>query len=91
MRVKRKRGKEYWYAPYNVYYKKVTSKDMKAKAREAEHLKLLNVFVIISFSYCWYILYEVPNDVGKMTIKVYTSHILPLIKEDLQREGLTLC
>jgi hypothetical protein len=28
---------------------------------------------------------------GKMTKKVYTSHILPLIREDLEREGLTLC
>jgi hypothetical protein len=26
-----------------------------------------------------------------MTTKVYTSHILSLIKEDLEREGLTLC
>jgi transposase len=26
-----------------------------------------------------------------MTTKVYTSHILPLVKEDLQKEDLTLC
>jgi hypothetical protein len=26
-----------------------------------------------------------------MTTKVYISHILPLIREDLEREGLTLC
>jgi hypothetical protein len=26
-----------------------------------------------------------------MITKVYSSHILPLIKEDLEREGLTLC
>ena len=89
--MKRKRGKEYRYAPYNVHRKKVTSKDTKAKARETEHLKLLNVFVIIGFNYRRCIPYEVPNDVGKMTTKVYTTHILPLIKEDLQRGDLTLC
>jgi hypothetical protein len=71
-RVKRKRGKEYRYRLYNVHRKKVTSKDIKAKARETEHLKLLNVFVIIGFNYRKCILYKVPNDVGKITIKVYT-------------------
>ena len=91
LRVKRKRGKEYRYAPYNVHRKKHTSKDTKAKARETEHLKLLNVFVIIGFNYRRYIPYEVPNNVGKMTTKVYTQHILPLIREDLRREDLTLC
>lgn len=90
-RIKRKRGKEYRYKPYNVHRKKVTSKDTKAKAREEEHLKLLNVFVIIGFNFRRLIPYKVPNEVGKMTTKVYTSHILPLIKEDLEREGLTLC
>jgi DDE superfamily endonuclease len=91
MRVKRKRGKEYRYAPYNVHRKKITFKDTEAKAREAEHLKLLNIFVIIGFNYRRCIPYEVPNDVGKMTTKVYTSHILPLIKDDILREDLTLC
>jgi hypothetical protein len=50
-RVKRKIRKEYRYRHYNVHRKKVTLKDIKAKAREEEHLKLLNVFVIISFNY----------------------------------------
>jgi hypothetical protein len=90
-RIKRKRGKKWRYKPYNVHRKKVTSKDTKAKAREEEHLKLLNVFVIIGFNYKKLIPYEVPNDVGKMTTEVYTRVILPLIKEDLKREGLTLC
>jgi hypothetical protein len=67
------------------------SKDTKAKAREEDHLKLLNVFVIIGFNFRRLIPYKVPNEVGKMTTKVYTSHILPLVKEDLEREGLTLC
>ena len=26
-----------------------------------------------------------------MTTKVYTSHILPSVKEELKRDGLTLC
>jgi hypothetical protein len=90
-RIKRKKGKEYRYKPYNVHCKKVTSKDTKAKAREEDHLKLLNVFVIIGFNFRRLIPYKVPNEVGKMTTKVYTSHILPLVKEDLEREGLTLC
>ena len=90
-RIKRKRGKKWRYKLYNVHCKKVTLKDTKAKAREEEHLKLLNIFVIIGFNYKKLILYEVPNDVGKMTTEVYTGVILPLIKEDLKREGLTLC
>jgi hypothetical protein len=56
-----------------------------------EHLKLLNVFVIIGFNYRKLIPYEVPNSIGKMTIAVYTQVILPTIREDLEREGLTLC
>ena len=31
------------------------------------------------------------NNVGKMTTMVYIKVILPAIKEDLEREGLTLC
>jgi hypothetical protein len=91
LKIKRKKGKEWRYKPYNVHRKKVTSKDTKAKAREEEHLKLLNVFVLIGFNIRKLIPYEVPNTVGKMTTKVYTEVILPQIKEDLIREGLTLC
>ncbi|KAH7342929.1 hypothetical protein BKA65DRAFT_538110 [Rhexocercosporidium sp. MPI-PUGE-AT-0058] len=46
-RVKRRRGKESREKACNVYMKKVTSKDTKAKAREKEHLPLINVFMII--------------------------------------------
>jgi hypothetical protein len=91
IRVKRKKGKEWRYRPYNVYRKPVTSKEVKAKAREEEHLKLLNVFVIIGFNYKRLIPYDVPNEVGKMITNVYTSQILPIVKENLEREGLTLC
>jgi hypothetical protein len=90
-RIKRKRGKEWRYKLYNVHCKKVTSKDTKAKAQEEEHLKLLNVFVIIGYNYQKLILYKVSNEVGKMTTKVYTEVILPAVKEDLEREELTLC
>ncbi|KAE9380926.1 hypothetical protein N431DRAFT_523394, partial [Stipitochalara longipes BDJ] len=90
-RLKRKEGREWRYKPYNVHWKKVTSKDTKAKAREEEHLKLLNVFVVIGFNYKRLISYEVDNGVGKMTTIVYTSQILPALKADLIREGLTLC
>ena len=90
-RIKRKEGKEWRYKPYNVHRKKVTSKDTKAKAKEEDHLKLLNVFVVMGYNYRRVIPYEVDNSVGKMTTKVYTTYILPAIKEDLKREGLTLC
>jgi hypothetical protein len=35
--------------------------------------------------------YIVPNAVGKMTTKVYTEVVLPLLKEDLWKNNLTLC
>jgi hypothetical protein len=69
--------------PYNIYRKKVISKDTKTKAREKDYLKLLNVFVVIKYNYYRMILYIVPNRVGKMTIEIYTEHILPTIFPDL--------
>lgn len=39
--------------------KKVTTKDIKAKAREEEHLPLVNIFVVIGHNYKRMILYEV--------------------------------
>ena len=54
-------------------------------------MPLLNVFVIIGYDYKRMIPYEVPsNSVGKMTTKVYTQEILPVIKDDLLSCGLTL-
>ena len=81
--MKRRRGKEYRDKPWNVHRKKVTSKDTKAKAREDQPLKLLNVFVVIGYNYRRVIPYEVPNKVGKMTTKVYTEIILPQIVQEL--------
>jgi len=66
-------------------------KDIKVKAREEEHLKLLNVFVVIGYNWRKIIPYEVPNKVGKMTIKVYTEVILLGLLEELKEQGLTLC
>ena len=89
--VKRRRGRESREKRSNVHFKKVTSKDTKAKAREEEHLLLLNVFIVIGHNYKKMIPYEVPgNSVGKMTTKVYTQEILPAIKDDLLSQGLTL-
>ena len=48
--MKRRRGKTARYKPTNVHRKKVTSKDIKAKAREAEPLKLLNISVAIRYN-----------------------------------------
>jgi DDE superfamily endonuclease len=88
--IKQKIGPRYRYMPYNMHRKKVTSKDTKAKAREKDHLKLLNVFVVIGYNYRRMIPYIVPNRVGKMTTEIYTEHILPTILPDLQKRGLTL-
>ena len=90
-RLKRRSGKEHRYAPYNVHRKKDTSKDTKAKAREEEHLELLNVFCVIGYNWKKFIPYEVPNSVGKMTTEVYTTVILPTIRDELLCQGLTLC
>jgi hypothetical protein len=74
-----------------VYRKKVFSKDIKAKIRENEHLKLLNVYVVLGRDYKRIIPYFVPNRVSKMIIKVYTEVILPQILLDLLSKGLILC
>ena len=89
-RIKRRQGREHRDKPWNVHRKKVTSKDTKAKAREEEALKLLNVFVVISYNYRKIVPYKVPNNVGKITTKVYTEVILPAILNDLLDRGLTL-
>ena len=73
--IKCRHGKEYRDKPWNVHKKKVTSKDTKAKVREEQPLKLLNVFVVIGYNYKRIITYEVLNKVGKMTTKVYTEVI----------------
>jgi len=82
-RMKRRRGKAARYKPTNVHRKKVTSKDTKAKAREEEPLKLLNISVAIGYNWRKLVHYIVPNTVGKMTTKVYIEVVLPLLKEDL--------
>jgi hypothetical protein len=56
---------------------------MKAKSREEQPLKLLNIFVVVRYSCKRIIMYKVPNKVGKMTAKVYTEVILPQIVQDL--------
>jgi hypothetical protein len=83
-RVKQRRGRASREKACNVYKKKVTTKDTKAKAQEEVYLKLLNVFVVIGYNYKKMIPYEIPgNSVGKITTKVYTQEILPAIKDDL--------
>lgn len=90
-KIKRRRGKRSRIRPCNVHRKPITTKDTRAKAREKNHLKLLNVFVAIGYNYRRVITYEVPNKVGKMTSDVYIRTILPTIQGDLIRLGLTLC
>ncbi|CZR68709.1 uncharacterized protein PAC_18608 [Phialocephala subalpina] len=86
-RIKRRRGRKSRDKASNVHRKKVTSKDTKAKAREEDYLKLINVFCIVGKNYRRAIAYEVPNSVGKMTSKVYID-ILDQLRGDLQ--GITL-
>lgn len=69
----------------------MTSKDIKAKAREEEHLPLLNVYVVIGYNFKLVLPYSVPNKVGKMTTKYYTEQILPRLLLELTSRGLTLC
>jgi hypothetical protein len=52
---------------------------------------LLDIFVVIGYNYRKVLAYTVPNEVGKMTTKVYTESILPQLVQDLQSQGLTLC
>jgi hypothetical protein len=89
--TKRIKRKKYRYKPKNVHQKKVTGKDTKAKAREKEHLKLLNVFVVIGYNWRKIIPYQVPNEIRKMTIKVYIETILLQLLDKLRDQGLTLC
>lgn len=90
-KIKRKMGPKYKYKKENVYRKKVSSKDVKAKARENEHLKLLHVYLVLGLGYRKIIPYKVDNGVGKMTTKVYTEHVLLQLLNDLKSRGLTLC
>jgi hypothetical protein len=81
-RIKRKREKKHRYTPENIHRKKVISKDTKAKAKEEDHLELVNIFVVIRYNYRKIIPYKMPNTIGKMTTKVYTKDILPQLLED---------
>lgn len=72
-RVKRPRGKESREKAINIYKKKTTLKDIKAKACKEEHVPLLNVFVVIRYNYKRMILYKIlSNSVRKITTKFYT-------------------
>ena len=76
-RIKRRLGTRHLLD--NVHRKKVTSKDEKAKARKESYLKMLHIFVVIGWDWRCFIPYKVPNNVGKMTAKVYTEVILPTL------------
>lgn len=90
--VKRPATKEYRFHRMNVQLKEgITSKEEKEKARQDEHIPLVNIFVVIGFNFKKTIRYEVPNRVGKMTTKPYIE-ILKALQADpeWQRQGLTL-
>ncbi|KAF8862050.1 hypothetical protein BDZ45DRAFT_671357 [Acephala macrosclerotiorum] len=70
-RIKRKKDRKHRDNLVNAHRKKVTSKNTKTKAREKNAFKLINVFVIVEINYWRSIAYEVSNEVGKMTSKVY--------------------
>jgi hypothetical protein len=75
---------------YNIYRKKIISKDTKTKTRKKDYLKFLNIFIVIKYNYYRMILYIIPNKVGKITIEIYIEYILLIIFLDLQKKDLTL-
>jgi hypothetical protein len=81
-RVKRPIGKKWRYWKHNVHRKKMTAKDTKAKAREPDHLPLLNIFVVVGPDYRRFIPYDIGSPNGKMTTKVYLE-LLKQLKPDL--------
>jgi hypothetical protein len=90
--VKRPATREYRWHEMNVQLKDgITSKEEKEKARQGEHIPLVNIFVIIGFNFKKTIRYKVDNDVGKMTTIPYIQ-ILETLKSDVewQRQGLIL-
>ena len=76
----------------NVQLKKgVTSKEEKEKAHQEEHLKIVHIFVIISFNFKKTIQYEVDNNVGKMKQSEYLRILVELRNDaEWQQQGLTL-
>lgn len=85
--VKRKKGRKYQDKPMNCHRKEMPSKEVKKKAREEEHLKIIHVFCLVGKDYRRVLPYTVPNEVGKMTADKYIE-ILEEIGSDLS--GITL-
>jgi hypothetical protein len=57
----------------------------KRRPREDGHLKLINVFEVITWNYRKVLPYKIPcNDNRKMRGKVYTEEILSQLLDDLQ-------
>lgn len=91
-RIKRKQGRKYRYKPLNVNRKKVTQKDEKGKARgDNNPFESFSVFVVIGPNYRRFIPCNAGNKNGKMSSLCYTSQILPILQEDVEFRGLTLC
>lgn len=92
-RMKRPAGKKWREAPENVQYKKVTSKDMKAKDEKAEEriLNMCHIYVVIGYNYKRTFEYEVSNKVGKMQEDTYIKLLKELSEDpEWRRQGLTL-
>lgn len=89
--IKRLLGQAQRYKPENVHWKRITSKDTKAKAREEDTLKIIHLYVIIGYNYQRIIQYTVPNKVRKMTTSCYIEQILLALLDDFCSQGLTLC
>ena len=88
-RIKRKRGNKLKNNLQNVHRKKLTSKEVQAKAQEDGQLKLINVFFVIGYNYRKRIHYSIPtNENGKISSEIYINKIFPQLLPDLQ--GITL-
>lgn len=62
-----------------VQLKEVITKDEKAKAREEESELIFSIFVAVGKDFRVMIPYSIPNNVGKITIEVYYTQILPVL------------
>jgi hypothetical protein len=71
-KIKRRKSNTFKYAPHYVHKKKITSKDIKTKAKEEDTLKMIYIFVLVGYDYKKTIFYNIfSNKNKKMIEEVY--------------------
>lgn len=63
---------------------------IKAKWGEKTYLPRFNVFIIISYNYCKFLLFKLLNKVKKIIVKVHTKEIFLTILHNTLNRGLAL-